>query len=66
MSQSILNYFTANKKNNAKTNETTPVVEVVIPDSVARMSGLSSTEHILVMEEITNATGSSKSQRTSF
>ena len=66
MSQSILNYFIANKKNNAKTNQTTPVVEVSTSESVARTSGLSSKEHALVIEEIANATGSAKSQRTRY
>jgi len=35
-------------------------------ESVARTSGLSSKEHALVIEEIANATGSAKSQRTSY
>ena len=66
MSQNILSYFTANKKNNASTNETRPVVEVSTSDSVAHTSGLSSKEHALVIEEIANATGSAKSQRTNY
>ena len=65
MSKSILNYFTANG-NNAKTSQTRQVVEASSSQSVVWNVGLSSREHALVIEEIANATGSTKSKRVSY
>ena len=61
MSKSILNYFTANG-NNVKTSQTRQVVEASSSQSVVWNAGLSSREHGLVIEEIANATGSTKSK----
>ena len=65
MWKSILNYFTANGKN-AKTSQTRQVVEASSSESVVWNAGLSSREHALVVEEIVNATGSTKFEHVSY
>ena len=60
MSKSILNYFTK-KANDTNESQTSKEASMVISNT-----GLSSREHSLIIEEIDNATGSTKSKRVNY
>ena len=60
MSKSILNYFTK-KANDTNESQSSKEASLVISDT-----GLSSRGHSLIIEEIANATGSTKSKRVNY